>query len=413
MSEDTSALSAQPTALTMRTLQDMDVRGKVVLVRVDFNVPLSKSGQITDDTRIRSTLPTLQRLLEMGASKLVLASHLGRPKGPDPALSLAPVAARLSELLDTKIGARRAVSLLPHALDKARELVCSAPAGSVLLLENTRFHPGEERNDSQLAAALASLADAYVNDAFGAAHRAHASTVGIARLLPAAAGLLMEREVRELRRLLEAPRRPFVAVLGGAKVSDKIDVIRNLLPRVDHLLIGGAMANTFLLAQGKDTGKSLVEPDKLALARELLQDDNGGKITLPVDVVVAESLGRPETATTVPVDDVPPDSSIYDIGPDTASAYSRLIQAACTVFWNGPMGVFENERFSRGTIEVARAVAGSDAYSVVGGGDSVAALESAGLADRIDHVSTGGGASLELLEGRVLPGVAALEPTDA
>ena len=394
----------------MRTLDQLRVGGKTVFVRVDFNVPLSESGEITDDTRIRADLPTLRRLRSLGAAKLVLASHLGRPKGQDPSLSLRPVAARLSELLESGVaGVRPAVSLLPLSLGEARSQVEDAPEGAVLMLENTRFYPGETKNDPELAGELAALADAYVNDAFGAAHRAHASTEGVARLLPSAAGLLLQREVEALTRLLESPGRPFTAILGGAKVSDKIGVIQNLLPRVDTLLIGGAMANTFLLARGVQVGRSLVEEENVQAARELLAAAGDGKLLLPVDCVVAADLSRPETARSVPVAEVPPDAAVYDIGSGTLELYSERIRSSETVVWNGPMGVFEVPRFAEGTFGIARAVAKCAGYTVVGGGDSVAAVHRSGYAQQVSHISTGGGASLELLEGRRLPGVAVLE----
>jgi phosphoglycerate kinase len=387
----------------VRGLDSLDVAGKTVLVRVDFNVPLSPTGEIEDDTRIRAALPTLRELRERGAGKLLLASHLGRPKGVDPKQSLAPVGSRLAELLST------GVEVLPVDLEQARSALHSAPAGVVRLLENTRFYPGETKNDPELARRFAALADAYVNDAFGSAHRAHASTEGVARLLPSAAGRLLEGEVRALARLLEAPERPFVAVLGGAKVSDKIGVIRNLLPRVDRCLIGGAMANTFLLARGLDVGKSLVEPDNVETARQLLGGAGAETLELPRDCVVAEDLSRPETAATVRVNAVPSGLAVYDIGPDTARAYADAVRGASTVVWNGPMGVFETERFAEGTLAVARAVAECEGYTVIGGGDSVSAVHRAGVASRVSHISTGGGASLEFLEGRALPGIAVLE----
>ncbi|MDQ3855780.1 MAG: phosphoglycerate kinase [Chloroflexota bacterium] len=388
----------------LRTLDDLELAGKTAFVRVDFNVPLDKSGSIQDDTRMVAALPTLRKLRELGVGKLIAASHLGRPKGIDPAYSMRPVARHLSELLGLD------VQLLPLDLDEARAAVLASPQGSVLMLENTRFYSGETSNAEDQARKLASLADVYVDDAFGSAHRAHASTEGIAHLLPSAAGLLLQREVAALSGLLESPSRPFVALLGGAKVSDKLGVIRSLLDRVDRLLIGGAMANTFFLGQGLEVGKSLVEPDQVELARELLR--NGGeKLVLPVDCVVADSLeSEPQI---VPCDQVPPEKAIYDIGPATVELFRAHVSDAATVFWNGPMGVFEVGQFARGTVELAQAAAASSAHTVIGGGDSIAAVSAAGVAASIDHISTGGGASLELLEGKVLPGVAVLERPDA
>lgn len=387
----------------MRELQSLDVRGRAVLVRADFNVPLGPMGEVVDDTRIRAAVPTLRWLVGQGASRLVLASHLGRPKGPDARCSLRPVADRLSKLLDMP------VALLPVELDEARLAASAAPEGSVLLLENTRFYPGETANDAEFGRRLASLAELFVQDAFGSVHRAHASTVAVARLLPSAAGLLLQREVEVLSSLLQQTGGSFTAVLGGAKVSDKIGVIDNLLPRVGALLIGGAMANTFLLAQGHRMGASLIEPDAVEVASSLLSGEWSRKILLPSDLVFAESLDRPETAQTVQVGQAPGNGAAYDIGPATVQAFGEKIRTSETVFWNGPMGVFETERFARGTYAVASAVADCPGFSAVGGGDSVAAVERSGYADRIDHISTGGGASLEFLEGRLLPGIAALE----
>jgi phosphoglycerate kinase len=386
-----------------RSVADADVRGKRVLVRVDFNVPL-QGAAITDDTRIRAALPTIKLLLERGAA-VILASHLGRPKGkPDPKYTMAPVAARLAELLGTEVLTAGDV-VGPDAQAAAQSL----RPGQVLVLENTRFEPGEERNDPDLARALAALADIYVNDAFGAAHRAHASTAGVAEYLPAYAGLLMLREVDVLTRLLEAPERPFVAILGGAKVSDKLAVIGQLLTRVDALLLGGGMANTLLLADGKEIGDSLAEPDLVEQAQELLARarDRGIDVVVPSDVVIADSIDSTAT-TVVPVGSVPQGKAIFDIGPETVRAYCSRVSTARTVFWNGPMGVFEKAPFSSGTIGIASCVADSPGFTVVGGGDSIAAIEASGVSDRIDHISTGGGASLELLEGRTLPGVAAI-----
>ena len=389
--------------MTKRAIADADVRGKRVLVRVDFNVPLS-DGEITDDTRIRAALPTIAALRDAGAA-VILATHLGRPKGkPDPKYSVAPIARRLGELLDTD------VKTVPVVVGPAAEAAAADLApGDVLLLENTRFEPGEEGNDPQLAAALARLADLFVNDAFGAAHRGHASTVGVASYLPAYAGLLLQREERVLAGLLTDPDRPFVAILGGAKVSDKLAVVGHLLDRVDALLLGGGMANSLLLAQGYEIGQSLAEPDRIDDANQLIAAarQRGVALLLPTDVVVAASMDS-ETTTIVEVDAVPADQSIFDIGPATISRYCAQIESARTIFWNGPMGVFEKPPFAQGTLGIARCVAAVDAFTVVGGGDSVAAVEAAGVAGDIAHISTGGGASLEFLEGRELPGIAAI-----
>ena len=389
--------------MTKRAIADADVRGKRVLVRVDFNVPLS-DGEITDDTRIRAALPTIAALRDAGAA-VILATHLGRPKGkPDPKYSVAPIARRLGELLDTD------VKTVPVVVGPAAEAAAADLApGDVLLLENTRFEPGEEANDPQLAAALARLADLFVNDAFGAAHRGHASTVGVASYLPAYAGLLLQREERVLAGLLTDPDRPFVAILGGAKVSDKLAVVGHLLDRVDALLLGGGMANSLLLAQGYEIGQSLAEPDRIDDANQLIAAarQRGVALLLPTDVVVAASMDS-ETTTIVEVDAVPADQSIFDIGPATISRYCAQIESARTIFWNGPMGVFEKPPFAQGTLGIARCVAAVDAFTVVGGGDSVAAVEAAGVAGDIAHISTGGGASLEFLEGRELPGIAAI-----
>jgi len=371
-----------------------------VLVRVDFNVPLD-SGAITDDTRIRAALPTIEYLREQGA-KVILISHLGRPKGKlDESLRLGPIAAHLSGVLGVPVAAATDV-----VGEEVESLVSELNDGDVLLLENLRFEPGEEKNDSALAKRLADLADLYVNDAFGAAHRAHASTEGIAHHLPAYAGFLMLAELETLGGILVSPQRPFLAILGGAKVSDKLSVIGNLLDRVDGLIVGGGMANTFLLAKGHEIGSSLAEPDLIEEATRLLEKAATRKtiIHLPSDVVVAPKIDA-ASGDVVSVDAIPADAAVFDIGPDTRRAYAAEIAQAATIFWNGPMGVFERPPFAAGTEAVAKAVAASGATSVVGGGDSVAALEQLGLADRISHVSTGGGASLEFLEGKDLPGV--------
>lgn len=388
--------------MNKKTVRDVDVRGKRVLVRVDFNVPL-QDGKVTDDTRIRAALPTIQYLLDQGA-RVILMSHLGRPKGgPDPKYSLKPAAERLGELLN------RPVRMAPDCVGPVVEaMVAELQPGDVLLLENTRFYPGEEKNDLSLAQQLAKLGDLYVNDAFGSAHRAHASTEGVAHFLPAVAGFLMEKELAFLGRALESPERPFVAILGGAKISDKIGVINNLLGRVDALLIGGGMANTFLRAQGYDMGESLVEEGSLAEAKRLLKEGEG-KLFLPVDLVVADAFAADARYQVVPVDQVPAGWRALDIGPATVAHFSNRLAGAKTVVWNGPMGVFEFPAFAKGTTAIAEVLASLEgATTIIGGGDSVAAIQQAGLADRITHISTGGGASLEFLEGRVLPGVAAL-----
>lgn len=382
------------------SIRDLDLTGKRVFMRVDFNVPLAPGGQeITSDKRIRAALPTIRYALEKGAA-LVLASHLGRPKGkPNPEMSLKPVAQRLSELLG------KPVTMAPDCIGEEVEKMLPKP-GEVLLLENLRFHAEEEKNDPEFSKKLARLGEVYVNDAFGTAHRAHASTVGIIEFLkPAAAGLLMEKELEYLEKCTATPERPCVGILGGAKVSDKIEVIENLLKFADRLLIGGAMAYTFLKSQGKPTGKSLVEEDKLELAKGLLEKA-GDRILLPCDHVVAEVLE--ENAASEVVEEIPEGKMGLDIGPKTREAYAAVIRSAKTIIWNGPMGVFEKKPFDAGTVAVAKAVAESGALSVVGGGDSEKAVKSAGVADKISHISTGGGASLEYLSGLVLPGVAAL-----
>jgi phosphoglycerate kinase len=386
-----------------RSITETDVLGKRALVRVDFNVPL-RDGEVADDTRILASLPTIQLLLDRGAA-VVLATHLGRPKGKaDPAYSVAPVARRLSELLGRPVAT---VSMV--AGPEAERAASALRPGDVLLLENTRFESGEEVNDPDLAAKLARLGDLFVNDAFGAAHRAHASTVGVANLLPSYAGLLLQREETALSRLLFDPEQPFIAVLGGAKVSDKFAVLEHLLGRVDALLLGGGMANTLLLAQGHQTGSSLSEPDRVEEARRLVDnaEGRGVHIDIPTDVVIARSLDS-TTAQVVAVDTIRADQAIFDIGPETVARYCRQIASARTVFWNGPMGVFERGPFANGTLGIARCVADATAYTVVGGGDSLAAIDAAGVAEHIGHISTGGGASLEYLEGRVLPGIAVL-----
>ena len=382
------------------SIRDLDLKGKRVFIRVDFNVPLAPGGkEITSDKRIRASLPSIQYALEHGAG-LVLASHLGRPKGkPNPEMSLAPVAALLAELLG------RPVRMAPDCVGPQVEAMLPAP-GEVLLLENLRFHAQEEANDPEFSRKLAALCDVYVNDAFGSAHRAHASTEGMVRFVPvAAAGLLMEKELEYLTLVTKNPPRPCVSILGGAKVSDKIEVIRNLMKVVDQLLIGGAMAYTFLRAQGQPTGKSLVEEDKIELARELLAEA-GGKLILPVDHVVAAELK--EGADYQIVETIPVGMIGLDIGPKTVGLFSDAVAKSKCVIWNGPMGVFEKPPFDKGTVALAKAVAESGATSVVGGGDSEKAIKVAGVASKISHISTGGGASLEFLAGIELPGVAAL-----
>jgi phosphoglycerate kinase len=390
-----------------KSIAHLKVKGRRVLVRVDFNVP-TKNGTIGDDTRIRASLPTIDFALDHGAKVVVLASHLGRPKGkPNPEMSLRPVAARLAELLG------RPVAFADDCVGPpAEQAVNSAPPGGVVLLENLRFHPEEEKNDPAFAKQLASLADVYVNDAFGAAHRAHASVDAIVKLLPqAAAGLLMERELKYLGDALSNPARPFVAVLGGAKVSDKIDVIENLLARVDRLLIGGAMAYTFFKALGLPVGRSLVEDDKLDSARDILAraSQRGVMLLLPTDHVVAPKLEANQPTQVLDIEDAAiGDRMGLDIGPATVAAYREALQDAKTVVWNGPMGVFEIDAFAKGTMAVAQAVADVNGTTIVGGGDSIAAVHKAGVTDRITHISTGGGASLEFLGGQTLPGVAVL-----
>lgn len=390
--------------MNKKTLKDVDLTGKRVLVRVDFNVPLEE-GRITDDTRIRAALPTIKYLQEQQA-KIILVSHLGRPKGQvNPKYSLAPVAQALEELLGQPVIFSQEVTGAAVE-EKARNL----QPGQVMLLENVRFLPGEEKNDPQVAKELASLAEIFVNDAFGTAHRAHASTAGVADYLPAVAGMLLEKEIQVMGDALADPKRPFIAILGGAKVSDKIGVIKNLLTKVDHLIIGGGMANTFLKAQGYNVGKSLLEEDKVSLAQELLSEAQakGVAVHLPEDVVVAPSLEQPDARQEVAVDAVAEDRMILDIGPATARRFQEIIQTARTVVWNGPMGVFEVDAFAKGTEAVAKAMAQVDGVTIIGGGDSVAAVEKVGVGDKMTHISTGGGASLEFLEGKELPGVAAL-----
>lgn len=385
-----------------KTIRDVDVKNKKVLVRVDFNVPLTETG-VGDDTRIRAALPTITYLLDHGAA-VILCSHLGRPKGgPDPKYSLKPVAEHLAALLGKKVEFATD-SIGPIAESAARNL----KPGSILVLENTRFHPEEEKNDLGMAKQLADLADVYVNDAFGTAHRAHASTEGVTHFLPGVAGFLLEKEIQYLGQAVADPKRPFVAIMGGAKISDKIGVIKNLLKKADTILIGGGMANTFLKAKGMEMADSLVEDDSIPLAVELLKEASG-KIHLPVDLVLANRFDAEAAMKTISAGDVPAGWRVLDIGPDTVSAYASVIEKAGTVVWNGPMGVFEFPKFAEGTYGIAKAVAASQAVSIIGGGESVAAIQQSGLADKITHISTGGGASLEMLEGLELPGVAALQ----
>ncbi|PFG74951.1 phosphoglycerate kinase [Tepidiforma thermophila] len=385
-----------------KTVRDIDVHGRRVLVRADLNVPI-ENGVITDDTRIRESLPTIRYLLDQGA-QVIVCSHLGRPKGPDPALSLAPVAGRMANLLGQE------VLFAEDCVGPKAEAAVQAMGHHVLLLENLRFHPEEEKNDPEFARQLASLAEIFVNDAFGAAHRAHASTEGVTHYLPAVAGLLMEKEVKYLGALVANPPHPFAAVVGGAKVSSKLPAIQHLLPKVDLLLVGGGMANTFLKAKGYEIGASLVEDDLLDAARAVMRDaeTRGVELHLPVDVVVASRFAADAETATVPVGEVPAGWLILDIGPETVRQFANALQRAKAVVWNGPMGVFELEPFASGSFDLARAIAGLNAVTVVGGGETAAVVAAAGLQDRFTHVSTGGGASLEMLEGKTLPGVAAL-----
>ena len=396
--------------MNKKTVKDLDVKGKKVLVRVDFNVPLSKEnkGEIADDARIVAALPTIDYLVENGA-KVILISHLGRPKGEaNPEFSLKPVASWLENHYADKF------HFIPSDVvvdDDVKSKVNELNEGEVALLENTRYVAGETKNDEEFSKNLASLADLYVNDAFGTSHRSHSSNVGVASLLPSAVGLLIEKEIDVMGKALKNPERPFVSILGGAKVSDKIGVIENLITKVDTIIIGGGMAYTFLKAQGKEIGKSLLEEDKMDLSLELIDKakENDVEILLPVDAVIAEEIKAGVDTEIVDIDSIPADKEALDIGPETAKIFAEKIKNAKTVVWNGPMGVFEIKEFSNGTNEVANALAESDATTIVGGGDSALAIEMAGLKDKITHVSTGGGASLEFLEGKELPGIAAIE----
>lgn len=391
--------------MNKKSVKDIELKGKRVFCRVDFNVPM-KDGQITDETRIRAALPTIQYLTEQGA-KVILASHLGRPKGAVvEEMRLTPVAGRLSELLGKDV--KKADEAYG---DSVKALVSEMAEGDVLLLENVRFYAGEEKNDPELAKAFAELADVYVNDAFGAAHRAHASTEGIAHHLPAVSGLLMEKELDVLGKALSNPERPFTAIIGGAKVKDKIGVIDNLLDKVDNLIIGGGLAYTFIKAQGHEIGKSLLEADKMDLALSFIKkaEEKGVKFYMPVDAIVADDFSDSANKKEVGIDEIPADWEALDIGPKTAELYSNVIKESKLVIWNGPMGVFELDSYANGTKAVAEALAASEGtYSVIGGGDSAAAVEKFNLADKMSHISTGGGASLEFMEGKVLPGVVAL-----
>ncbi|WP_160722543.1 phosphoglycerate kinase [Bacillus sp. USDA818B3_A] len=391
--------------MNKKTLKDIDVKGKRVFCRVDFNVPM-QDGKITDETRIRAAIPTIQYLVEQGA-KVILASHFGRPKGQVvEEMRLTPVGVRLSEILGNEV--KKADEAYG---DSVKAIIDSMTEGDVLLLENVRFYPGEEKNDPELAKAFAELADVYVNDAFGAAHRAHSSTEGIAHLLPAVAGFLMEKELDVLGKALSNPERPFTAIVGGAKVKDKIGVIENLLELVDNLIIGGGLAYTFVKAQGHEVGKSLLEADKLDLANSFIEKakQKGVNFYMPVDVVVADDFSADANTQVVSIEEIPSDWEALDIGPKTREIYADVIKKSKLVIWNGPMGVFEIDTFANGTKAVAEALAESEGtYSVIGGGDSAAAVEKFHLADKMSHISTGGGASLEFMEGKALPGVVAL-----
>ena len=387
------------------TIRDIDIKGKKVLVRVDFNVPLDEQGNITDDTRIRAALPTIQYLIEQDC-RIILMSHLGRPKGERNAkYSMTPVAERLSDILQKEVKqAKDCIS------EETKQMAKELQSGEILLLENTRFYPGETKNDSELAKELASMGEVFVNDAFGAAHRAHSSTVGVTDYIPAVAGFLLEKELAILTEVLEKPDRPFTAIIGGAKVSDKIMVLKNLATKVDNLIIGGGMANTFLKARGMNMADSLVEEDKMELAKAIEEEAKacGVNLLLPVDLVIAEEISE-DAHIQIVRGEVPAGYKALDIGSSSAIAFAQIIKNSALVLWNGPMGVFEIDKFARGTEVIARAVAECPGKAIVGGGDSVAAIEKVGVADAIYHISTGGGASLEFLEGKMLPGVAALQ----
>lgn len=390
--------------MSKQTMKDIELGGKRVFCRVDFNVPM-EDGAVTDDTRIRAAIPTIEYLTSQGA-KVILASHLGRPKGEvKEEFRLTAAGERLSQLIG------KPVTKLDESIGSAvEEAIASMQDGDILLLENVRFHPGEEKNDPELAKQFAALADLFVNDAFGAAHRAHASTAGIADYLPAVSGLLLEKELDVLGKALSDPDRPFTAIIGGAKVKDKIGVIDHLLDKVDNLLIGGGLSYTFSKAQGYDTGNSLLEEDKIELAASFIQKakDKGVNLYLPIDAVIADEFSATANVQTVKIDAMPAGWMGLDIGPETAALYAKVIEQSKLVIWNGPMGVFEMEPFSQGTKQVAEAMARTEAYTVIGGGDSAAAVEKFNVADQMDHISTGGGASLEFMEGKELPGVSAL-----
>ncbi len=389
------------TMLNKKKITDLDVKGKKVLVRVDFNVPLA-DGKVGDDARMVAALPTINYLLDHGAA-VILCSHLGRPKGVDLTYSMKPVAEHLATLIEAP------VMFAEDCIGKPAEFAAAKlQPGEVLVLENTRFHDEEKNNDPEMAKQMASLADLYVNDAFGSAHRAHASTVGVTEYLPAAAGFLLEKEIEYLGNAITEPKRPFITILGGAKVSDKIGVIENLLEKSDKILIGGGMANTFLKAQGYEMADSLVEEEVVDTAKALL-DKGGDKLVLPVDLVLSDAFSAEAAVQVIPVGDIPAGWRALDIGPRTIEAFSKIISGAGTVVWNGPMGVFELEPFAQGTYAIAKAVSESGSTSIIGGGDSISAINKSGLADKITHISTGGGASLEMLEGKELPGLAALD----
>jgi len=393
--------------LNKKTVEDLNVSGKKVLVRCDFNVPMDDNGNITDDIRITSALPTIKYLIKNGA-KVILMSHLGRPKGePNPKYSLKPVAKRLSELLNKEVIFAQDDKVVSKNVAK---IVNSMKDGDVVLLENTRYRKEEEKNGEDFSKELASLGDLYVNDAFGTSHRAHASNVGVSKYLPSSIGYLVQKEIDVMGKALESPERPFIAILGGAKVSDKIGVIENLINKVDTILIGGGMAYTFLKSQGYNIGKSLLEEEKIDLAKELLRkaEEKGTKLLLPLDTVVAKEFKNDTEFKTVKIDEIPEDMMGLDIGPETVKAFSEEIKKGKTIVWNGPMGVFEMENFNKGTFAIAKAMAETDGTTIVGGGDSASAVEKAGFKDKMTHVSTGGGASLEFLEGKVLPGIDAI-----
>ncbi|MBM7571050.1 phosphoglycerate kinase [Aquibacillus albus] len=390
--------------MSKQTIRDLDVKGKKVFCRVDFNVPM-KNGEVTDETRIKAAIPTIQYLAEQGA-RVILSSHLGRPKGEVvEELRLDPVAKRLSDLLNKTV--TKTDEVYGPEVDKA---LGDMEDGDVLLIENVRFHPGETNNDPELAKEFAKMADLYVNDAFGAAHRAHASTAGVAEHLPSAAGFLLQKELDVLGKALSDPDRPFTAIIGGAKVKDKIGVIENLLEKVDNLIVGGGLAYTFIKAKGYEIGKSLLEEDKIELAKEFMQkaEEKGVNFVLPIDVIVADDFSNDANTKEVDIDSIPADWEALDIGPKTREKYAGIVQDSKLVIWNGPMGVFELETFANGTKAVADALAKTEGYTVIGGGDSAAAVEKFNYADKMDHISTGGGASLEFMEGKVLPGVDAL-----